>query len=121
MIDIITFFKTQPEDLHKIIHIMRISQQKIYDLTIENKTTVIGTGMQFYQNLFDVPATDYIVSSDNNRTIVMGYEILDDPISDDDIHTMREFLDNIIRIDDDFSNVTEEDILSLDLTRTEFV
>lgn len=111
-------YYSSPDVLHHTIHIMRIGQQKIYDLTTEHQCTVIGIGMQFYPTSDDVPNSQCIIDvSPDGTTLALSYEVTNDPIDNQDYNQMRDLLDNLNRIDDDFDNASLEEIKKLDLSQ----
>lgn len=121
MIDIAAFFGQAPHELHKIIHIMRVSQQTLVDLMCQHERTVKGTGMYVKPINYRLADDEQMIHMNTDHMLIMSYEITDDPLDEDEFHEINEFLKKVIRIDDDFEHVTIDDIKSLDLTNSGFM
>lgn len=111
-------YATQPVYLHEIIHIMRIAQQKIFDLITETNHTVNGTGLHYYNSPSEVPESQFIIKIDNDdgKVLAMSYEITSAPVDDIDCKSIRHLLSKLITIDDDYDNASLESIKQLDLS-----
>lgn len=121
LIDIVAFFGTAPHELHKIIHLMRVSQQILADLMFQYNRLVKGTGMYIKPTDYQLCDNERVVQQNDDHMLILSFDITDDPLDDEEYHTVNEFLRNVIRIDDDFAHVTVDDIKSLDLTNSGFM
>lgn len=121
MIDIVAFFGKAPHELHKIIHIMRVSQQILVYLMYQHDRVVKGNSMFVKPINYRLHDNEQMIYNNTEHMLVMSYEITDDPLDEDEFHEINEFLKKVIRIDDDFEHVTIDELKSLDLTNSGFL
>lgn len=121
LIDIVAFFGKAPHELHKIIHLMRVSQQILVDLMIQHNRKVLGTGMRVEPTSYDPTDNEWGVYQNSDHQLILSYSITDDPLETGELDEVSTFLQRVIRIDDDFAHVSIDDLKSLDLTNSGFM
>lgn len=113
-------FYEQPEELHKVLHMMRIGQDALLKLTLKTNKIVKGSGAE-QKEITTEPLTlkdnELLIGEYDNKFIVVTYEVTDDIATNEFIHDMQAFVDKVDYIDDHFELVSYDDIKSLDLSK----